>query len=151
MDAAGRGRPRCGGIVSLARELDDDPDFRVAVEADLIDKGLRLRWLCDGTDRLNWADLFSVIRSAGPGSSLAFHAHGEASAWGFQEELLASIADLLAGANWQRGGGKGMRPKPLDRPWQEKSRGSSSPFGDGFENDALTIEEMDAWLALPAT
>lgn len=30
--------------------------------------------------------------------------------------LLALIADLLAGANWQRGGGKGQRPKPIPRP-----------------------------------
>lgn len=30
--------------------------------------------------------------------------------------LLALIADLLAGANWQRSGGKGQRPKPIPRP-----------------------------------
>lgn len=36
--------------------------------------------------------------------------------WGDSEHLLAGIFDLLAGANWQRGGGKGTRPKPIRRP-----------------------------------
>lgn len=41
------------------------------------------------------------------------------SSWGIQEHLLAVAVDLLAGANWQRGGGKGMKPKPLSRPGVE--------------------------------
>lgn len=36
--------------------------------------------------------------------------------WGLQEHLLANIADVLRGANWQRGGGKGSKPKPMPRP-----------------------------------
>ena len=39
-------------------------------------------------------------------------------AWDVNEFLLASIADLLAGANWQRSG-KGQRPKPIERPKSE--------------------------------
>jgi hypothetical protein len=30
--------------------------------------------------------------------------------------LLAAVAHLLAGGNWQRGGGKGARPKPIKLP-----------------------------------
>ncbi|WP_431881578.1 hypothetical protein [Micromonospora chalcea] len=26
------------------------------------------------------------------------------------------VVDLLAGANWQRAGGKGPKPKPINRP-----------------------------------
>lgn len=36
--------------------------------------------------------------------------------WSMNTHLLALIADVLAGANWQRGGGKGKRPKPIPRP-----------------------------------
>jgi hypothetical protein len=32
------------------------------------------------------------------------------------EHLLASVLDALNGANWQRGGGKGSKPKPTQRP-----------------------------------
>lgn len=42
--------------------------------------------------------------------------HDGQSPWTRTEMLLAMIADLLAGANWQRGGGKGARPKPIPRP-----------------------------------
>jgi len=31
-------------------------------------------------------------------------------------ELLAAVLHSLQGANWQRGGGKGTRPKPVTRP-----------------------------------
>lgn len=40
----------------------------------------------------------------------------EMAAWGLEHHLLALIADLLAGANWQRGGGKGSKPRPIPRP-----------------------------------
>ncbi|WP_406083113.1 hypothetical protein OHA01_26390 [Micromonospora zamorensis] len=42
--------------------------------------------------------------------------HGEAGRWSTADHLLASAVELLAGANWQRGGGKGGKPKPLPRP-----------------------------------
>lgn len=42
--------------------------------------------------------------------------------WTADTYLLAQVADLLAGANWQRGGGKGSRPKPLHRPkWKQET------------------------------
>lgn len=47
---------------------------------------------------------------------LAVAPRQEAEAWTADAYLLAHIADLLAGANWQRSGGKGGRPKPLKRP-----------------------------------
>jgi hypothetical protein len=36
--------------------------------------------------------------------------------WGIGEHLLAATLDTLRGANWQRGGGKGSKPKPIPRP-----------------------------------
>lgn len=47
---------------------------------------------------------------------MALEQHGDAVRWSDTEHLLASILDVLAGANWQRGGGKGARPKPVKRP-----------------------------------
>lgn len=41
---------------------------------------------------------------------------GEYVEWGTTDWLLAGVLDVLQGANWQRGGGKGQRPKPIPRP-----------------------------------
>lgn len=40
----------------------------------------------------------------------------EAKLWRLEHHLMAHVVDLLAAANWQRGGGKGKRPPPLERP-----------------------------------
>jgi hypothetical protein len=36
--------------------------------------------------------------------------------WTYDRWLLADIRDLLAGANWQRGGSQGRKPTPTQRP-----------------------------------
>lgn len=41
---------------------------------------------------------------------------GPAADWSDDTHLLASLLDLTAGANWQRGNGKGPKPKPVQRP-----------------------------------
>ncbi|MFD0902328.1 hypothetical protein [Actinomadura sediminis] len=41
---------------------------------------------------------------------------GPAAEWTDDTHLLAHLVDLTSGANWQRGGGKGSKPKPLKRP-----------------------------------
>ena len=41
---------------------------------------------------------------------------GADAAWTAEAHLTAMVVDLLNGANWQRGGGKGRQPKPIDRP-----------------------------------
>jgi hypothetical protein len=43
--------------------------------------------------------------------------------WGLSELLLRRIDLHLAGANYQRGGGKGQKPKPIELP-DGKGRGS---------------------------
>lgn len=48
--------------------------------------------------------------------------------WGMQELLLRQVLFSLQGANWQRGGGKGQRPKPVDLPDKRKPA-SSKPVG----------------------
>lgn len=56
-------------------------------------------------------------------SALVREIHGEALVWDITNQLLASIADQLAIANWQRAGGKKAdRPKPIPRPGIEQPK-----------------------------
>ena len=45
--------------------------------------------------------------------------HGDKALWTTGDHLLAAAVDALASGNWQRGGGKGKRPKPIPRPGSE--------------------------------
>ena len=133
----------------------EDPEFCRAVEAELIKVGLRLRWLCDGTDRLNWRDVQVVILEADQSSAIARHELGESAFWTVDTHLLAGVLDALNGANFQRSGGRGKRPSPVPRPGEKSTAeptrdDSSTLFGgtDGFEMDSVSIEEMNAWLGL---
>lgn len=60
------------------------------------------------------------------------------------DHLLAAVVDLLAGANWQRGGGKGRKPKPVKRP------GESGPVRHGAKPTGLSNEEVKQALARAA-
>lgn len=40
----------------------------------------------------------------------------ESAGWSLTDQLLAATLDTLRGANWQRSGGKGAKPKPIPRP-----------------------------------
>lgn len=62
--------------------------------------------------------------------------HGEVADWSMQVQLLARVADLVALGNWQRGGRKGSKPRPIPRPQQRRRIGSES----------MTLDEMDAFL-----
>lgn len=50
---------------------------------------------------------------------------GEQFTWDVDTHLLATLVDLAAGANWQRGGGKSTRPKSIPRPGQKDDRDAS--------------------------
>lgn len=135
--------------------MEDDPEFEQAVEYDLIALGLRLRWLCDGTDRLNWRDLLVIVRESGRDTAAFRQAHGEHAEWGMGEYLLASILDGVNGLIWQGGGDKNAKkPDPVPRPSGRRIQNSveSAPDNsqlfskDGFEPDAVSIEEMNEWL-----
>ena len=76
--------------------------------------GLRLRQL--GTGALSWGDLHDYVRYGNADTALALERYGAAVAWSLTDHLLATVVDALHNANWQRGGGKGSRPKPIERP-----------------------------------
>lgn len=71
--------------------------------------------------------------------------------------MLAGILDAVNTANYQRGGGKGRSPKPVPRPANPTSQASHADAGqgplqrglaDGFEMDAVSLDEVNQWLGV---
>lgn len=46
-----------------------------------------------------------------------------------QELLLRQVLHTLQGANWQRSGGKGSKPKPIELPDKRRKAPASKPVG----------------------
>lgn len=78
-----------------------------------------------------------------PPESATMRALSPPQSWGIPEYLLAAAVDALHAANWQRGGGKGKRPKPIPRPGLEPEADTQTLGGKG---SALPLDEMAAWL-----
>ena len=51
-----------------------------------------------------------------PHGAQVWLAQGHDAGWSVEAQLMAFAVDALNGANWQRSGGKGSKPKPIDRP-----------------------------------
>lgn len=131
-----------GGIFGLCRLLREHGE---AVEYDLIALGLRLEWL--GTDALSWRDLLVIVKQSPRGSALSRAVNGEDDFWGLPEHLLAGIFDLLASANWQRGGDeKAKRPDPFPRPGVGRRRALGMDGEVIASGKGVSIEEMDRLL-----
>lgn len=105
-----------------------------AVEADLLRAGWRL-------GDLTWTELISWIRHPVRDSALARSLVGPDHEWRITDHLIAGVHDRLAEANWQRGGGKGPKPRPLPRPGAENK---GRRFGG---SKGRTPAEMKAELA----
>jgi hypothetical protein len=70
-------------------------------------------------------ELLNLIRQLAapvPDSALGRKLRGPMAAWDMNALLLRQIDLRLAGANWQRSGGKGQKPKPIPLP-DTKGRG----------------------------
>ena len=67
--------------------------------------------------RLRWGRLVRLLRQLPADAALWRSLDAERATWTLDRHLLAGIFDLLALANWQRGGAKRKdRPKPFPRP-----------------------------------
>ncbi|MEU1284904.1 hypothetical protein [Kitasatospora sp. NPDC005856] len=77
-----------------------------------------------GTGRLTWMELVALVRGLPPTSRLHAALSGTGRpAWSQAEYLLADIWDVLASANWQRGGDRhATRPKLYPRPGTASAR-----------------------------
>lgn len=135
----GRGvRRHHGGIERCLILLAEHPD---AVAYEVMSAGMRLRDL--GSDTLTWSDLATLLRYPRERGPLYRAVLGDRADWDHQAQLLATIIDMLAGANWQRSGGKEQdRPEPYPRPGVSGySHAIAAPVAD---DDAYTIEELEA-------
>lgn len=65
--------------------------------------------------------------------------------WSLSDHLSAAAVDALNAANWQRGGGKGSRPKPVPRPGV---KGDNQRVLGKVTGEGRTREQLDALLAL---
>ena len=122
-------------IISLIDAMDRDPNFSMAVERELIEVGVRWRWVNDGSDRLSWDDVIALIATAGPDSAIV----RDARKWDLTNQLLAFIADQLKMSAWD---GKGARPKPIPRPGVDGKEMETA----GVKPEGLSKAEMDEWL-----
>jgi hypothetical protein len=122
-----------GKILGLLNILRDHGE---AVEYELLRVGKRLDDI--GTEALSWHELWIVAINAPPKSPLHISIAGDAAFWSIETYIFASILDALNNANWQRGGGKGMRPTPVKRP-QDKQKEQR------FGSEPILITEFDEW------
>lgn len=119
----------CGGIGGLYRLLAEHGE---AIEADLHRfYGVRLRKALYGarSERLSARELLVRIRYLPRESALSYELNGPSRDVTVADHLLARIETRLAGANWQRGGGKGQRPKPVKLPTAEDQQRRRSYMG----------------------
>jgi len=85
--------------------------------ADLLTIGKRLDLV--GSSEFSWWDLSVRVTFAQPDSILYRAIHGYS--YDIVPRQLGIVIDSLRAANWQRGGGKGPRPKPIRWPWTPRS------------------------------
>jgi len=60
--------------------------------------------------------VLGFVRKLPPDSAFGRELAGDAAGVTLADQILARVELHLAGANWQRGGGKGMKPKPIELP-----------------------------------
>ncbi|MEU3452185.1 hypothetical protein ABZ671_00880 [Micromonospora sp. NPDC006766] len=67
---------------------------------------------------------------------------GDAADWDLNAVLLARIDYRLAGANWQRSGGKGGKPKPLEIPGARRTRQQAAKPAQSGEDIAQRLRNL---------
>jgi hypothetical protein len=78
--------------------------------------------LNDLGETLSWGDLKDFVNHLPPSPSSAFYRHSFPESWWWTPELdfLSAVVTAVQWGNWQRGGGKGDKPrrvtKPVDKP-----------------------------------
>ncbi|MEV8134292.1 hypothetical protein [Microbacterium aurantiacum] len=87
-----------------------------------------------GTEELSWVDFRAFVRWSPPASAYSRSVFGERAPWNdLATQLLAEAVNALRGGNWQRGGGKGPRPKPIEPP----------PEKAGFGETVMSMDDLD--------
>src|SRR5699024_8611144 len=113
-------------------------EHREAIEADLIDRGLRLRDV--GGKSFTWRDLLVIVRQSKRDSALFRAMHPNEHQWGVTELLQAQTVDLLSLLVWfkTKDGQKGRnRPDPVPRPGVEPRVKKRHVKGEALPIDQL--------------
>jgi hypothetical protein len=123
-----------GGILGLLRLLDAHGE---AIRSDLFRAGRSLDDL--GSPGFSWLDLRAFLTWSPASSAFIRSFHGDdVAAWADPAvPLLAAVVDLLAAANWQRGNGRGSKPKPIKRPGTAQRVGGRT---------VMELDELDQFL-----
>jgi len=111
-----------------------------AIEYELLKLGRNIEDL--GTPALSWRDLEVIIANTPVDSALGRSMVGERAEWGISDYLSALVVDALNAGNWQRGGGKGSRPKPLPRPGKKSG-------GRQMGSEPIPASTFDGWWDAP--
>lgn len=114
---AGGVHVHAGGIRTLLRFLDEEGTEK-ALAFDLMERGRSIHDL--GSIRLSWIELGAFITHAPPDAAIRMLRDPLSAFRTAESTLLSTVVDTLAGANWQRGGGKGARPQPLMKRIQQE-------------------------------
>jgi len=72
----------------------------------------------DVGERLSWNDLRDFVTHLPPTAGSAFYRKTHPQSWWWTPELdfLGAVLSAVQWGNWQRGGGKGDKPKQVKRP-----------------------------------
>lgn len=133
-----RDRRRAGGIHSVTAFIQENGG---AIEADLQRHyGIAFSDFFTVPKRLSWRRLNLLLEYLPADSATRRLVNPEGAGWGVTEHLLAAAVDTLRGANWQRGGGKGSKPKALPRP------GLQGPRTETHGHVDRPPQEVDAYL-----
>lgn len=99
------------GVVELVEEHGD------ALEADLQRfYQIELAGLFTHPPTLSIRRLRVLVRHLPHDSATRRELEADDAGWSLNEHLLALVVDAVRAGNWQRGGGKGAKPKPIPRP-----------------------------------
>lgn len=101
---------------SVLVELDD---YGGAITADLLARG----WTrSDLGRRISWPEFIEFLQWLPPVPETALFRAKKPKSWWVTptHQLLAGVLYAVEGANWQRSGGKGQAPKPVDFPEDRK-------------------------------
>lgn len=111
------------------------------MEADLLAIGLHRRDI--GTERLSWHELRVLIEHSSRESAVFRARNPKSWPWSVDTDLLAGILFTLQGANWQRSGGRGEKPKPMERP---KDRANAPTAARAVPDGDVTVGDQSSAL-----
>lgn len=121
------GGDRSGGSLAAAQALDD---YGAEIYADFMQFYPTFDWAGFLKGHSSPRLFLVLLMGLPPESNLrsAWMGGPEHRPWTLDTHLLATVVELLQGANYQRGGGKGTQPKPLQRPKVKNQKSGHDRF-----------------------